>query len=436
MPLGLSGPFVRIFNSLKTMIALKIAVAAAASIGTFLPQDKGPEVILTSTFPDWLKAVLLGIQAYDVYHAPWFLTLLALVFLNVAVGTWIRFPPIWRRIFTKLPATPKADALPSAAALTRAPSEELLRRFAKRGYRATALGGGQVFLESQKWVRWYTTVIHLSLFAILAGAMIGGLAGVKHSTPLFEGDEMTGAEWYATAPTKGRLAPAPANFKVRLDRFWMAFRPTGMVKQYYSDLTITPAHGATYTKRIMVNEPLIVDGVYFYQSYWGVGALTLRVDDTTRRIDLTPAKSGGTISEPFEVGGRPVVLFVRDVGQPAVIVDSATLQTVGSLLPGLPLKLAGSNVELMRYHLYSGLESKRDPGIPLVYFGCGLLLLGLAAMPIAHKEAWILQGEDGGWMLGGRATKGKLMMQKELDAIASGWNGGMAASAPPLVQGA
>lgn len=432
---GLANTFVRVFNSFKTMIVLCLAIAGSASIGTFLPQDQGPAVILTSTFPGWLKQLLLAIRAHDVYHAPWFLALLALLFLNIAVGTWIRFPPIWRRILMKVPGTPKPHALPNAVVLDRAPEPALLLRFAKRGYRATDLGDGQVFLESQKWVRWYTSVIHLSLFLILAGSILGGLMGVKHSTPLFEGDELKGHEWFETARTKGVAAAEPAGFSVKLDKFWMAFRPTGQVKQYYSDLTVTPAGGAPYQKRIMVNEPLIVDGVYFYQSYWGIGALSLRTGDTTRQISLTPAKSGGSISEPFAVGAGRYVLFVRDVGQPAVLVAADTLETAGSLLPGLPLDLAGTKVELLRYHLFSGLESKRDPGIPLVYLGCGLLLLGLAGMPIAHKEAWLLCGPDGRWHLGGRATKGKLMMQKELAAIAADWNAG-AASAAPLAQGA
>jgi cytochrome c biogenesis protein len=106
--------------------------------------------------------------------------------------------------------------------------------------------------------------------------------------------------------------------------------------------------------------------------------------------------------------------------EPAVIVSTKTLEPVTEVVPGQTVTVEGQPVKLMEYQLYSGLETKRDPGIPIVYFGCGILIFGLAMVPVSHREVWVRRGERG-WVLAGRTHKGRVMLRKELEAIAQVW---------------
>src|SRR5690349_5156792 len=131
--------FLTFFGSLKLAIVLLLLVAAASTIGTVLPQDQGPGVVHNAAFHPAVKAVLLGLQAYDVYHAFWFNFLLASLFLNLAVCTYLRFPPTWRRYAMETPPTPPVTSLQESLSLGAAPAENRLDLFRKRGYTITRL---------------------------------------------------------------------------------------------------------------------------------------------------------------------------------------------------------------------------------------------------------------------------------------------------------
>jgi cytochrome c biogenesis protein len=411
------------FGSLKLAIVLLLAIAAASMIGTVLPQDQGPRVIEEAAFAPWLKAVLLRIQAHDVYHAAWFLFLLALLFVNLAVCTWLRFPPTWKRYRLEFPPVPGVAGLQAAQRLLAAPDDRRLDALRKRGWRVTAVRDGVVYAEKHKFARLSPTFIHLSLFLIIAGAIWGGLSGVKHSVPVQVGEAVASGTLWAEAFQRGRLSAPPPPFDLRLDAFRVEFRPSGQVKQYYSDVTVTPGDGRPpYTRTLWVNEPLIVDGMYFYQSFWGIGSVSLTLDGRSERHPLVRWKEGILVTRPFEIGGVPHSLVVdASLEKPAVLLDIDDGKTQLELVPGLPVAYSGHRVAIASYHLYSGLETKLDPGIPLVYVGCGLMLLGLALLPFRHCEAWIRE-DEAGWLIGGRVHRGRVVLQRELAQLANLWN--------------
>lgn len=414
--------FLVFFGSLKLAIFLLLAIAAASIVGTVIPQDQGPAVVRDAAFSDTLKTVLMFIEAYDVYHATWFVALLALLFVNLAVCTYLRFPPTWRRYRLRTVPAPAVSGLTEVHRLSVPPDETRLDSLRKRGWRVQAQGNAVYFVEKNKFVRLAPTFIHISLFLIIGGGIWGGLTGVKHSLPVMVGEALPSDTIVETAYQKGRFHQTPAPFDLRLDAFRMEFRPSGMVKQYYSDVTVTPRDGRpAYQKTLWVNEPLVHDGMYFYQSFWGVGAVTWRIDGRVERQKLTQAKTGGYMSRPFVLGGQNLMLFLRALEEPAILLKIEGLEPVAQVVPGLPVEVGGQRFALDGYHLYSGLETKTDPGIPLVYLGCGFLIFGLVLLPFRHCEVWIRRDESG-WLMGGRTHRGKVMLRREMAALAQLWN--------------
>ncbi|MFN9859843.1 MAG: cytochrome c biogenesis protein ResB, partial [Pseudanabaena sp.] len=76
----------------------------------------------------------------------------------------------------------------------------------------------------------------------------------------------------------------------------------------------------------------------------------------------------------------------------------------------------------------TGLQIKADPGIPIVYAGFGLLMLGVMMSYISHSQIWALQVGDRLYV-GGKTNRAQVSFEAELvdvtnvvdsQAIASG----------------
>lgn len=415
--------FLTFFGSVKLAITLILAIAAGSIIGTVIPQDQGPAVVADGQFPAWLKQVMMATTAYDVYHAFWFLFLQALMFLNLSVCTYLRFPPTWRRYQLTMPAAPPVSSLPEIARLGASPDESRLDALRKRGWSVHPVSEGVWFAEKNKFVRLSPTFIHISLFMVMGGAIWGGLTGVKTSLPLMVGETVASEKIVMEARQRGRLAAEASAFDLKLDAFRMEFRPGGQVKQYYSDVTISPRDGRKpYQQTLWVNEPLIVDGMYFYQSFWGVGGVTYSIDGVTTRQELVQAKTGGYMSKPFKLGPAEYMLYLRSFEEPALLVSTKDFEPKGQVVPGIENQVDGATFAIDEYHLYSGLETKVDPGIPLVYLGCGLMILGLCMLPFRHREVWLRRDETG-WLMGGRTHRGRVMLRREMADLQKMWDG-------------
>jgi cytochrome c biogenesis protein len=402
--------------SMKLAIVLLLVVAAASTVGTVIQQDEGRKAIEGAAFAPWLKQLLLAVKAYDAYHAPWFVGVLSLLFVNLACCTYLRFPATWRRLRLAEPPAPGLAGLPVREPVA-GPDPALLAQLRRQGYRLRPRADGGFYAERGKFARWAPTLIHLSLFVVIGGAMWGGVASWRGSAPMLPGDTAPVAAMYDRADQHGWLARRPAPFDVHLDAFQMTFRPDGQVKQYYSTLTVTPRDGRPpRTETIWVNKPLIQDGVYLYQSFWGVSAADLEIGGKPIQIPLVQAPVG-YVSKPLPLPGPPVVLFVRGPEQPAALIEPKGFNVVGQLAPGLGGPLRGTTIYLQGYHFYSGFQVKQDPGIPAVYLGCALLMLGLVLVPFSHRELW-LRPDATGWWLAGRATKGKVAFGREVAALA------------------
>ena len=64
----------------------------------------------------------------------------------------------------------------------------------------------------------------------------------------------------------------------------------------------------------------------------------------------------------------------------------------------------------------TGFQIKADPGIPLVYTGFGLLMLGVIMSYISHSQIWILQTNHT-CLIGGKTNRSQITFEKEIIGI-------------------
>ena len=67
----------------------------------------------------------------------------------------------------------------------------------------------------------------------------------------------------------------------------------------------------------------------------------------------------------------------------------------------------------------TGLQVAKDPGVWVVYIGCGLMLIGLAiAFFMSHRRIWVLISPEGNDILvAGGANKNKIGFTREFEAL-------------------
>ncbi len=416
--------FIRFWSSVKLGITLILAIAMGSILGTLVPQGD-PSGIMSSPMSEQAKQILLALGAHNVYYSWWFLSLLAVFFFNLAMSTWyVCLPRL--RVALK-PPRPMAEATQERQHADRlvipaVEQEQVASLLRAHRFRVFTFPNGQIVADKGRASKFSALITHIGLFTLLIGGLVSGLTGFKSQAPLFVGQEAPINDIVKVAHQQGALASGHYNWSVRLDKFWMDYYNPQTVRQFYSNLTIQRPGHAPETHQIYVNKPLRVDGVTFYQSFWGVGGAKLSIGNENRHVELENAerfKLEGSISRRLDIGKGQYFLYLPDHRAPLQIIDLNSFQPVAVLDAGKSTVLSGETVSYVEPALYSGLQVKADPGIPIVYAGFFTVVLGVALAFISHRQIWLSRRASGEYLLSGVANRGRFTFQQELLKITS-----------------
>ncbi len=359
-------------------------------IGVVVDQGKDASFYVANYAPP-LARLVLRLQLDNIYHSPAYLGIVGLILACMTLATF------WRVIPTRLPPLRpiKIDAVPLNASVVVDGDEPGVRDriesfFAERGWlvRKRELGGTEwTFADKHNWARRGVLVAHVGFVIIAAGTTLYWAFGYSGQTTIVSGDSV-------------RIPENGTRFK--LDRFAYRIDPirtrSGIVYQpidYVSTVDVLPNRGSKRTEVLRVNHPLDVDGTSYYQASYGF-AVAFDVSRGGRPVaggPTAPLKEGEGIA--IGDGGRSIryTKFVGTIGPgntigsdprpnaPGVLLDIFDGdQNIGSILVPLGRSIdLGSRYRLAvgRYTLYSGIQYRHDPGIPLVGTGAFVLLAGL-----------------------------------------------------------
>lgn len=420
---------VRFLSSIKLGIVLMLAIAASAVLGTIVPQ--GDESAIQSLqMSEGTKHLLLAIHAQNVYYSPWFLGLLALFFVNLLVATWRVGLPRLRVALRKPPevtVSVQERYHLNKVVLPEQPLDDVARAFKAARYRVYPNRHGGLIAHKGRWSRFAPLVTHLGLFMVLLGALASGLTSFKASVPMFEGETLPARHIIEhMAQQRGAFASSQHDWDIRVDRFWMDYYDNQTVRQYHSAISILREGQVVATKSIFVNDPLVYDGVWFYQAFWGVGAVQVQVAGKAMRVDMEEASRfgmEGTLSRIVPIGTQQYALWLRNEKAPLtlLLLDPKTFAPtpVANVAAGQTTLIAGVPVRFEKPVLYSGLQTKADPGIPVVYTGFLIVILGSMLAFFAVRTAWVGPLPAGGYLVSGKANRGQYAFQRELVKLAT-----------------
>ncbi|MDX8411293.1 MAG: cytochrome c biogenesis protein ResB [Mariprofundaceae bacterium] len=321
-------------GAMNLSIVILIVLAIASMIGTVLKQSQEMSGYYEQFGALWFWVInVLGL--FDMYHAWWFTGLLVFLTVSLTVCLWRNSPRMIREVLSKHSViTDKALKrldhrqhwpLKMAAADGVEKSKELLKDWTINVQEHK----GRTFIRADKGRYNKTSYIfvHSAILVILLGGLVGAQFGFRGNLSVPEG----GVGNTISFLQGGSSATHELPFEVRCNDFFIDFYPSGMPKEFRSNLTIIDDGKEVLTTDIIVNEPLEYKGVRLYQASFGDAGSDLKLKfyhlDGSGRIEDVPAKVYGTLGDGSGLSIEVTDLRVYNVenfaleGQPKEFVD-------------------------------------------------------------------------------------------------------------------
>ncbi|MGQ9631925.1 MAG: cytochrome c biogenesis protein ResB [bacterium] len=431
----------RFLSSVKLGIVLVTIIIGVAIVGTLITQGEDPDFYIETYGHTWGNLwIRLGFDHF--YYTWWWNLLLIFLSINLLVCSINRLGPIWR-ILTKSPVEVSSDFVrnlqysESISGIDPGDAGAILR---ERRYTVRS-GPKGLFATKGGWGRWGAHIVHLSIIVILLGGVVDSLTGFRQSVNVMEGETIT---------------PPGADFRLRVNDFGIDRLPDGNVKSYRSDVTILDG-GRQIDFAIEVNKPLQYKGLTFYQSSYGSvyeADLNINIGGESHTVRAGRGYRGeipgtgyslvvGAIVKGFLLDGGRVfddpnrynpaaqVMILRG-GEEAVEIENAIGSWVfseemgpdvsamrgGPSSPHSPKK-DGVTVSVARIHerTYTGLQIARNTGIPFLWIGSGMMMVGLfLSFYVFHRRIWAVSDGDT-LLIGGNTNKNRYRFEKEFREI-------------------
>ncbi len=416
----------RTVASIQTGVVLLILVVILAAVGTIVLQRPvtEPEEMQTAYSPQALH-ILDAVGLTDVFHSWWFLGLVLLVSLSIVAASIDRFPNSWRYFSRpyKYPDDNFRRALRPQKSLPIADEESGLvaaeRALHGMGYKPERVVGKDhfgIFAERHRISELAVYIVHASLLLIFLGTVIDGLWGWRGSLNLNEGQTSNTVSLH-----DGSTRTLP--FAVRCDSAGQENYQDGSPKKWWSKLAVVKNGKDVQQKEIVVNDPLLYNGVRFYQASYGpngkVDKLTLVAGPSdgpgqsqtfslavneTAPLDADTSVRFAEFFPDYAVRDGQVYLKSNYLENPAahlVVSSKKTGKDFDVWLPPMPDVADNSQAPYLlqatglKMGHFTGLEVSHEPGQWAVWAGVVLMGIGLAfVFYVVHMRFWVVPVRD------------------------------------------
>lgn len=314
---------INLLTSMKASIILFITLGIIASFGTLIPQGLSDDVIVEQ-YGLYIGRLILTLELDDLYHSWWFIALGLFLALQLIICTL-------RRLKT-VKSTQQAGSI----------------------------------------------ILHLSMLLIIIGACISGIYGNEQ----------------LIKASIGEMIPLHEEFRsdssLKINNFKIEYYDNGIPSQYICDLMIINKNGKNDKATISVNHPFKSKGIKIYQQSFGwesygtyelngqKKSFKLRDDET---ISLGQGISLRAFFIPdFDETTESLESKSNQPNNPVLatgIIKDGQLIAMNILKPKESAKIGDFNIYFDKYQLYTGLNVKKDSGIPIIFAGFISSILGL-----------------------------------------------------------
>ena len=446
--------FWNIFKSVKLAVFLLITLAIIAIIGTIIPQGEESIRFAMKLRPETFRIFsMLGL--FDVYHTLWFRAILGLLTVNLIVCSIDRFPKTLKRIKAQPPVDMKRpfqdideDNILRLKGKIESITDSVREFLQKKGKEIRSkITDKEAFFYFEEGVysHFGVYIVHLSIIMILLGGIIGSIWGFEGYMNILEGEK-------SNVVRLTRRKPLKLNFWVRCDKFLVSYYKNGMPKEYMSELTFITGK-KEIKKELRVNHPVRFCGITFYQASYGTSVedkcylkiinseskrsyiAELRVGQSYKIPDSDVMLKVLDIREDFARTGPAVLLSIRpEQGKETRLLLLKNMQIAKKRLPAPMLNSPMFNssivkpytfvIEQIPVRYYTGLQVSRDPGVPIVWAGFFMLIMGLMiTFFTSHRRIWVRLTKKDGEVevaVSGMSNRDPVSLSKRIKSILAG----------------
>jgi len=412
-------------SDLRLAIGLLLIIALASGIGTAIPQKEEATFYHQLYDPKpWLGLLggdgVLRLQLDHVYSSGWFLGLLAWLGLSLILCSWRRQWPALQaslrwidyrspRQLSKLSVAETLVTAEPVAGLGRLEADlrgsgwQIRRQDDRLAARRGVLG------------RVGPLLVHAGMVVLMVGAAWGALGGQRLERFLAPGRELELLD--SRGSTQVTLA---------LDDFHIQRDPAGRPEQFSSSLRLIPpiATAPPTEAAISVNHPLRYRGMTLYQADWSLATISLQLGRSP--VLELPLQSfpqlgdqlWGLVLPTRPDGSEPVLLSLTSEQGPVQVFGPDGVALAQLVPGGEAQEVKGLPIRVASVLPASGILLKRDPGVPLVYTGFAIALLGGALSLVATRQLWaIADGPSGRLHVAGLCNRNLTAFASELPAL-------------------
>lgn len=423
-----------LFASVRLTILLLTLIAATTLVGAWCPQQAqvGQDKVIEQ-FGEKTALLLINLGIADIFHSFWFLLLIALLTINLIVGSFksvfpklllLRHPMplLCQKEIANLPIYSQKMVTQNIDVCKQTLSDKL-----RQSHYQVCWQGNQLRAEFGKVGRLAPTITHIGLLTLLAGVTITAWTGFSGFQAVAVGSELSFTDAQHASLWLGHLP----SWHIHVNSSHRENYKTGEAKQWYSNLSVVDQLGRNIkNQEISVNNPLSYQGVDIYQSSWGLSQLDLTFNQHLRSLALNPM---GKLYAAFLPLTADSILIFSLVNQDSPVrifakrPDWPAPQLIGMLAPGKTISLGSVVIGYKRVVATTGLQYKCDPGLIITYTAFALIMLGVTLAAIPHQQIWAELSEEQEpdnqrislIHIGGSSAKAKIGLAKQIDRMIS-----------------
>ena len=409
----------RSFADLRFAIVILLMIASFSIIGTVIEQDQSTEVYKMN-YP--LSNPVFGFLSWDiilrfgldhVYQTWWFLLLIFLFGLSLLTCTILQqFPSLSLSRRCQFFRTIKQfRRLKLSTKLNQLTTQQLLFRVKNSKY-SIFQQKNIIYCYKGLIGRIAPIVVHFSMIIILLGAITGALEGFKAQEII----PKTETFHIQNILSNGKVSSIP-RVSGRINDFWITYTKQNTISQFYSDLSLLNIEGTEIKRQtIFVNSPARYNGINYYQTDWNL--ISVRIQNSKLDIFQYPLVNFLSSRDKIWITWIPnnptldqgnILLVDNLQGFCAVYENSGKF--IGNLELNEPFdnNLSFTLVDIMSS---TGLQIKKDPGIPLIYMGFFLLMVSTLISYITYSQLWIIRDKNQ-LFIGGNTTRDNFQFELE-----------------------
>jgi cytochrome c biogenesis protein len=391
----------RLLGSTSLAAILLAVLLLAVLLAGLLPQIPAPSAARET----WLAAarlrygsatgLLYAAGLFDVYHASWFLALLATLLLNALICTLQHLPRLWR-ILTEPPQVARPEAFYQGfaqrsewpvsslqAGLVAAQRALAHQRFHTRFERDEGAGHASLYAERGRWAQIGTAFSHLALLVLLVAVLARpALSWSVDGVLLFP----------------GRPSPLPqrAGTSIQTGPLTIERHPGGQPRDYRVPLTVLVEASPVLSRTVRINHPLAFRGTAFHLQSHGP-AVRVAAPEGTFDLAFTGSQAGqlelpqaGLILRiAYQPAQDPQSGAEQDAFFVEVMAAGGALFGSGTVTDGQEILIQGTPITFTSSH-YTAWQISHDPTFDLAVAAAGFLLVGMVlSLWVPHRRLWL-----------------------------------------------